>query len=311
MNDEGSTALAKLSAATRALAEAGTLEEIKQIRDIAAAAQTYAAAAHLGLEAQNNAAEIKLRAERKAGELLAQLERDVIAFGGSRPHSVSDDGHRSEYTEVLEDTGTTRQDANRWQRIAELPPQSFDNFISETKAEHRELTTSGLLQFTRLGVHFSSESPDWHTPPHVIERVSAVLGVIDLDPCSNDAPFNVPAKTHYTRQDDGLSRPWFGRVYMNPPYGREIENWIDKLCESWRKGDITEAIALVPARTDTEWFRAMRQFPRCFIAGRLTFSNFASAAPFPSTAIYLGQRIDDFCAAFSDIGDIYELVSVA
>ena len=70
-------ALVKLEGAVRMLAEAGTLEEVKHVHDIAQAAAEYARAARLGLEAQNSAAEIKLRAERKAGEMLAGLERDT------------------------------------------------------------------------------------------------------------------------------------------------------------------------------------------------------------------------------------------
>ena len=68
-----SSPLAKLSAATRALAEARTLDQVKHIMDVAEAARTYARAAKLGLEAANHAAEVKLRAERKAGEMLSEL----------------------------------------------------------------------------------------------------------------------------------------------------------------------------------------------------------------------------------------------
>ncbi len=80
------TTLVKLEGAVKALAEARTLEEVKHVHDIATAAAEYARAARLGLEAQNHAAEIKLRAERKAGELLAGLERGVNRLDlGSRP----------------------------------------------------------------------------------------------------------------------------------------------------------------------------------------------------------------------------------
>jgi len=80
-------------------------------------------------------------------------------------------------------------------------------------------------------------------------------GEIDLDPCSNshEEP-NVPAKTHFTREDDGLAQDWHGRVYMNPPYGYEIAEWVDRLCQQYEQGSVIEAITLVPARTDTAWF---------------------------------------------------------
>ena len=61
-------ALAKLTRASKMLAEAKTLDDVLKIKDLAQAAETYARAAKLGLEAQNNAAEVTLRAERKAGE---------------------------------------------------------------------------------------------------------------------------------------------------------------------------------------------------------------------------------------------------
>lgn len=145
-------ALARLSAATLALAEAKTLEDVKQIHDMAQAAQVYARAAKLGLEAQNHAAEVKLRAERKAGELLRELEREQ---GGSGRFGSSNNGQTglgnvaqtvSEYRAVLDETGTTRQDANRWQKIAEIPEPVFEQHLEEVKSAGRELTTTSTVQ---------------------------------------------------------------------------------------------------------------------------------------------------------------------
>lgn len=158
----------------------------------------------------------------------------------------------------------------------------------------------------RLAVHFSSDTVEWYTPAHIIARVVQILGTIDLDPCSNshEAP-NVPATHHYTKEDDGLAQLWHGRVYMNSPYGRELADWVAHLLREWQAGRVTEAIALVTARTDTQWFRTLREFPRCYLWGRLRFSEHDDAAPFPSMAVYLGQRLDAFLSAFSDIGDVY------
>ena len=132
------------------------------------------------------------------------------------------------------------------------------------------------------------------------------MGGVDTDPCSNshEDP-TVPAATHYTIEDDGLTQEWKGRVYMNPPYGREIVDWVSYLVEQYQNGNTTEAIALVPSRTDTAWFRLLRDYPHCFIWGRLNFSDNGNAAPFPSMAVYLGDNPDKFISAFKDIGDIY------
>lgn len=144
-------ALVKLSNATQALAEAKNLDEVKHIRDLATAAQAYARAAHLGLEAQNHAAEIKLRAERKAGEMLAQLATDQGGVGRRGKHdiigSLSNAGQTSsEFALVLDETNTSRQDANRWQQIARLPEPVFEQHVAETTAAGRELTTGGTLK---------------------------------------------------------------------------------------------------------------------------------------------------------------------
>lgn len=152
----------------------------------------------------------------------------------------------------------------------------------------------------------TSESNEWYTPTHIIERVLKVLGEINLDPCSNSkATPNVPALMHYTKEDDGLCRAWQGAVYMNPPYGEVIGQWIAKLVAAHGAENVTEAIALVPARTDTRWFQLLRDFPLCFIRGRLRFSDADNSATFPSVVVYMGPNLSRFANAFMDLGDIY------
>jgi hypothetical protein len=76
------------------------------------------------------------------------------------------------------------------------------------------------------------------------------LGIeFDLDPAApaGDVPW-VPARAHYSKVDDGLARPWFGRVWLNPPYGRDVDRWMRRLVGH---GD---GLALVFARSDTRWF---------------------------------------------------------
>ena len=169
-------------------------------------------------------------------------------------------------------------------------------------SEQEDLKTNGPA------VHFSSESDQWNTPKLVLERAVALLGTIDLDPCSNDARTpNVPAAQHYTLQDDGLSREWKGRVFLNPPYGRTIHEWTARLNEGYRTQLVSEALALVPARTDARWFTELRPYPRCFIRGRLKFGDAKNSAPFPSAVFYLGSQTERFADTFGDLGDVYAL----
>jgi len=98
-------------------------------------------------------------------------------------------------------------------------------------------------QTTKLAINVDGKD-EWLTPPEII----TALGVFDLDPC---APINRPwdmAINHFTIQDDGLRKKWFGRVWLNPPYGTETAGWLSKMVEHGN------GIALVFARTETKMF---------------------------------------------------------
>jgi hypothetical protein len=76
----------------------------------------------------------------------------------------------------------------------------------------------------------------------------AAVGPFDLDPCSPvDRPWPM-ADRHYTITDDGMSLPWDGLVWCNPPFGPDAERWLTRCAEHGN------AVALVPARTETRWF---------------------------------------------------------
>lgn len=181
----------------------------------------------------------------------------------------------------------------------------------------KQLTLNGIEPVARprqqpASVHFSSESPEWYTPVAILDRVVDVMGTIDLDPSSNShAEPAVPATTHYTKDDDGLGKSWSGRVYLNPPYGRELSAWVRKLVREHTCGNVTEAIALLPSRTDTKWFRRLSPFPKCFLQGRLRFSGSKQSAPFPSMLVYLGKQPEKFAEVFADVGDTYAITRSA
>ena len=158
----------------------------------------------------------------------------------------------------------------------------------------------------------SSASDEWYTTPDIIDAAIACMGRIDLDPCSNshESP-NVPASRHYTKEDDGLSLPWFGNVYVNPPYGTAIPLWVDKIISEYQSGNIERCVLLLPARTDTQWFRKMAEYPKCFMFGRIKFNGHENSAPFPSMLVGIGfeQCVDVFDGAVSHLGDVYVRVT--
>jgi len=282
------------------------VDEVKMIRDRAESLKQYAKQQKESLQMQNQIAEIKLRAERRIGQMLGDLERGKP--GRKLETSVVSN---SEYKQTLNDNSISSSSAKRWQRIATLPDETFEQFIAENVQGQSELTTAGALRVVKTGQLsplMSSDSNEWYTTPDIINAVIEVMGDIDLDPCSNShtAP-NVPAAKHFTQKDDGLSQNWYGQVYVNPPYGRQLPLWIDKIVTEYNAGNIS-AIVLVPARPDTRWFRMLRTFPRCFMFGRVRFNGHENSAPFPTMLVNVGCDSGLFNHVMSELGDIYECV---
>ena len=131
--------LALLDQAGRALAEAQSFGQIKEIRDKAEAVRKYAQSASLGLGIQNRAAEVKLRAERQAGKLLAQM----TLRGGDRRSK----NHCERLK--LEDLGVSRNQSTRWQVQARLPENMFREHIKQMCESGKELTSARLLRLAR------------------------------------------------------------------------------------------------------------------------------------------------------------------
>lgn len=282
------------------LALADTPEKVRSLDGKLAVIQELFRKDRRALGDQNRLAILRIRAQRRGGELLAATVRQ------GRPSKRSHDA-----TFLLPED-IDKHVSSRWQALAGIAEKVLDDYLRVQTEGGGEVTTAGFSRFAegaKDDVHFSSVSDEWFTPKWVVDLVLAVLGEVDLDPCSNskESP-NVPAKHLFTQEDDGLARPWFGRVYMNPPYGRELANWTDKLATEFEAGRVKEAIALVPSRTDTEWFRRLRSYPRCFLFGRLQFSGHENSAPFPSMMAYLGNRRNRFMKTCGSVGDVYELV---
>ena len=136
--------LARLDQATQLLAKARTVDEVKLVRDQAEVMRLYARERKLGLEAQNHAAEIKIRAERRLGEFLGdpqQLPRRGRKDGRSK---VSTDS-----TPNLSDLGVTRDESSQCQQIAALPEPVFEQHLAETKADKQELTTASVVRLAK------------------------------------------------------------------------------------------------------------------------------------------------------------------
>ena len=131
---------------------------------------------------------------------------------------------------------------------------------------------------------FSSEKDDWETPQDLFDELDKEFH-FTLDAASSD--LNAKCEKHYTIEDDGLSQSWAGNnVFLNPPYGRTMKDWMRKAYEESQRENTT-VVALVPARTDTAWFHdyVYGKAELRFLRGRLKFGGCENSAPFPSLVV--------------------------
>ena len=142
---------------------------------------------------------------------------------------------------------------------------------------------------TNLGGETSiSKTVVWLTPPYILEA----LGEFDLDPCASlDRPWDTALK-HFTVEDNGLTQPWEGRVWLNPPYGAGMDQWLNRLANHPGGG-----IALVFARTETRAFFSTvwgKADAMLFLKGRVKFhlpdGRLGDTSQSPSVLIAYGER---------------------
>ena len=127
---------------------------------------------------------------------------------------------------------------------------------------------------------FSSNDASWTTPQAFYEQLNREF-YFTLDPCATKE--SAKCSKYFTPEENGLLQSWDNeRVFMNPPYGREIKFWIKKAAEA--KAIV---VCLLPARTDTKWFHEYiyNKAEIRFIKGRLKFGDAKNSAPFPSMIV--------------------------
>lgn len=131
---------------------------------------------------------------------------------------------------------------------------------------------------------FSSKTDMWATPQDLFDQLDKEFH-FTLDVCAT--PENAKCQKFYTKLENGLVQPWKGVVWCNPPYGREIGQWVRRALFACIAG--TTVVMLLPARTDTKWFHQYiynrSNVEVRFIKGRLKFGGHQNSAPFPSMIV--------------------------
>jgi len=158
----------------------------------------------------------------------------------------------------------------------------------------------------------NSGNDEWYTQDKYIESARVVMGCIDTDPASNDiAQQVVKATTYFTKETDGLSQIWTGRVWMNPPYSAKlIGEFCSKLALFSQLGIVSEFITLTNNATDTKWFSCLIDVANavCFPKGRIRFvapDGSLGKTPLQGQCfVYRGPNVKQFETEFSKYGPV-------
>lgn len=136
---------------------------------------------------------------------------------------------------------------------------------------------------------FSSKTDLWETPQALFDALNNEFH-FTLDACA--IPENAKCERYYTPEQDGLSQPWNGVVWCNPPYGRTVGQWVQKAWLSSFYG--ATVVMLLFARTDTKWFHdyiyQKKRVEVRFLKGRLKFGGSKNSAPCPSMIVIFRGR---------------------
>lgn len=128
---------------------------------------------------------------------------------------------------------------------------------------------------------FTSNTAEWPTPKEFFDTLNKEFN-FTLDPCATKE--NAKCPKFFTEKENGLLQSWDNEiVFCNPPYGREIKEWVKKA--SGARGGVV--VLLIPARTDTSYFHEFiyNKSEIRFIKGRLKFGASKNSAPFPSMVV--------------------------
>ena len=164
---------------------------------------------------------------------------------------------------------------------ATQPKSKTSDAASEPKLSLKDHARSVLL---------SSKDMSWATPQEWYDYLNLEFK-FTLDPCS--IPETAKCARFFTPKDDGLSQSWEDeRVFMNPPYGRELPKWMKKAYDEARQHGAL-VVAFVPARVETQWWHryAVKASEIRFPIGRVKFAGATASAPFPIAVVVFRPRL--------------------
>lgn len=157
-------------------------------------------------------------------------------------------------------------------------------------------------------INQTSGSVEYYTPVRIVEAARRVLCRIDLDPFSSKAANRrVRARRIFTEKDDGLAQKWFGRFWMNHPFGRVMNPLcIAKVESEFAAGHTLEGCCITFACTSELWFQPLLRRPQCFLSPRTNYllpdGSTLRGVTKGSVVTYYGRNVKAFAREFRDLG---------
>jgi hypothetical protein len=229
-------ALARLDQAVALLREARTLEEVKKIRAMAAAAAEYARAEKLGDEALGYANEIRVRAARRAGEMLAAMTEK--AKGAATPGSKREGERgklraaqgepRSEPVPTLKEMKISQKQSARWQKIAAIPEETFEAVL------HGKTPKQAITETAMARVAAPVKKPNVYIPPEFFDDPKCIRPSVK-NVCGDLVKIGDPraaarlCKAPVSKLDTGQYR----MEYLNA--ARSAAEWLTAFIDEWTK----------------------------------------------------------------------------
>lgn len=295
---KSTTKLVRYDQARHALAQCECIDEAKDWSDKAAALAAYARQAD-DPELESLARRIRARAFRRMGEISRELEKHERVRTDLRPST----GTQTK-SAVLAKAGISTSQAHRAEKVAAIPVEDFERRVESDTPPTMTALVRGLGHVSQ-----NAGNNEWYTPPDLIEAARDCMGGIDLDPASSQAAQQVvKAARFFSVDDDGLSQPWSGRVWLNPPYAQPL---IKQFVEKVTTESIEQACVLVNNATETKWAQSLLESGSvvCFVKSRVRWISprGSPSAPLQGQMI-VGIRVDldRFSGAFASRGVILE-----
>lgn len=199
-----------------------------------------------------------------------------------------------------------KADLEVWVINFEFVPSMLASIDAEENLD-AEPVSNPSVKVKPLQTLTSAKSDEHNTPAFLAIAARSIMGGIDLDPMSNAiANQTIRAHRFFTKTDDGLSKPWCGRVWLNPPFSL-ADRAVPKLIADYESGDVFEAVLLLKSAVETKRYQLLYDYPFVELNKRVNYTapGNKDGAPFATVLFYLGSNFTRWREVMSTYGRVH------